>query len=178
MALLRGMAKAVIEESATDPNALDRVFIDRHTHGFEEYRTLCEATPWKQLERQSGLSRRDILKAARVYSRADRTLISWCLGVSQHEHGVDTVREIVNVLLLRGNLGREGAGPSPCAGTATSRATAPAASTTGRSRSSWTCSPRRAASTRRASTASTPWAPSRRCTRARSRSSSAWAATS
>ncbi|OSC56049.1 formate dehydrogenase, partial [Streptomyces sp. 4F] len=51
MALLRGMAKAVIEESATDPNALDRVFIDRHTHGFEEYRTLCEATPWKQLER-------------------------------------------------------------------------------------------------------------------------------
>ncbi|MFF9824224.1 FdhF/YdeP family oxidoreductase [Streptomyces albidoflavus] len=116
MALLRGMAKAVIEESATDPNALDRVFIDRHTHGFEEYRTLCEATPWKQLERQSGLSRRDILKAAQVYSRADRTLISWCLGVSQHEHGVDTVREIVNVLLLRGNLGREGAGPSPVRG--------------------------------------------------------------
>ncbi|MGN0115888.1 MAG: FdhF/YdeP family oxidoreductase [Streptomyces albidoflavus] len=116
MALLRGMAKAVLEESATDPNALDRVFIDRHTHGFEEYRALCEATPWKQLERQSGLSRRDILKAAQVYSRADRTLISWCLGVSQHEHGVDTVREIVNVLLLRGNLGREGAGPSPVRG--------------------------------------------------------------
>ncbi|MGF0167786.1 FdhF/YdeP family oxidoreductase [Streptomyces albidoflavus] len=116
MALLRGIAKAVLEESATDPNALDRVFIDRHTHGFEEYRALCEATPWEELERQSGLSRRDILKAAQVYSRADRTLISWCLGVSQHEHGVDTVREIVNVLLLRGNLGREGAGPSPVRG--------------------------------------------------------------
>ncbi|MCM3820139.1 FdhF/YdeP family oxidoreductase [Streptomyces albidoflavus] len=116
MALLRGMAKAVLEESATDPNALDRVFIDRHTHGFEEYRALCEATPWEELERQSGLSRQDILKAAQVYSRADRTLISWCLGVSQHEHGVDTVREIVNVLLLRGNLGREGAGPSPVRG--------------------------------------------------------------
>ncbi|WP_258040296.1 FdhF/YdeP family oxidoreductase, partial [Streptomyces sp. SM9] len=116
MALLRGMAKAVLEESATDPNALDRVFIDRHTHGFEEYRALCEATPWEELERQSGLSRQDILKAAQVYSRADRTLISWCLGVSQHEHGVDSVREIVNVLLLRGNLGREGAGPSPVRG--------------------------------------------------------------
>ncbi|MFE4819406.1 FdhF/YdeP family oxidoreductase [Streptomyces sp. NPDC056704] len=116
MALLRGMAKAVIEESASDPKALDREFIDRHTQGFEEYRALCEATPWHELERQSGLTRADILKAADVYSRSDRTLISWCLGVSQHEHGVDTVREIVNLLLLRGNLGREGAGPSPVRG--------------------------------------------------------------
>ncbi|QIZ00528.1 FdhF/YdeP family oxidoreductase [Streptomyces sp. S1D4-11] len=116
MALLRGMAKAVIEESASDPKALDREFIDRHTQGFEEYRALCEATPWQELERQSGLTRADILKAAEVYSRSDRTLISWCLGVSQHEHGVDTVREIVNLLLLRGNLGREGAGPSPVRG--------------------------------------------------------------
>ena len=116
MALLRGMAKAVIDESASNPKALDREFIDRHTQGFEEYRALCEATPWQELERQSGLTRADILKAAEVYSRADRTLISWCLGVSQHEHGVDTVREIVNLLLLRGNLGREGAGPSPVRG--------------------------------------------------------------
>ncbi|MGW3631249.1 FdhF/YdeP family oxidoreductase [Streptomyces sp. NPDC005122] len=116
MALMRGIAKAVIEESEHDPKALDREFIDRHTHGFEAYRAVCEATPWKDLERQSGLSRAEILKAADVYSRSDRTLISWCLGVSQHEHGVDTIREIVNVLLLRGNLGREGAGPSPVRG--------------------------------------------------------------
>ncbi|WP_326570765.1 FdhF/YdeP family oxidoreductase [Actinacidiphila glaucinigra] len=116
MALMRGIAKAVLEQSAGDPKALDREFIERYTHGFEEYRALCEATPWEELERQSGLTRADILRAAAVYSRSDRTLISWCLGVSQHEHGVDTVREIVNVLLLRGNLGREGAGPSPVRG--------------------------------------------------------------
>ncbi|PVC77511.1 formate dehydrogenase [Streptomyces sp. CS081A] len=116
MALLRGMAKAVLEQSATDPKALDREFIERHTAGFEEYRALCEATPWEELETQSGLSRDDILKAARVYREADRSIISWCLGVTQHEHGVDTVREIVNLLLLRGNLGREGAGPSPVRG--------------------------------------------------------------
>ncbi|MFI8182746.1 FdhF/YdeP family oxidoreductase [Actinacidiphila glaucinigra] len=116
MALMRGIAKAVLEQSASDPKALDREFIERYTHGFEEYRALCEATPWEELERQSGLTRADILRAAAVYSRSDRTLISWCLGVSQHEHGVDTVREIVNVLLLRGNLGREGAGPSPVRG--------------------------------------------------------------
>lgn len=116
MAFLRGIAKAVLEQSTSDPKALDREFIDRHTDGFDAYRELCEATPWDEIEHQSGLSRQDILKAARVYRDADRSIISWCLGVTQHEHGVDTVREIVNVLLLRGNLGREGAGPSPVRG--------------------------------------------------------------
>ncbi|WP_042421295.1 FdhF/YdeP family oxidoreductase [Streptacidiphilus anmyonensis] len=116
MALLRGMAKAILEQAKTDPKALDQLFIDRHTHGFEEYRKVCEATSWEELERQSGVPRKDILKAARVYRDADRSIVSWCLGVTQHEHGVDTVREIVNLLLLRGNLGREGAGPSPVRG--------------------------------------------------------------
>ncbi|WP_329180395.1 FdhF/YdeP family oxidoreductase [Streptomyces sp. NBC_01477] len=116
MAFLRGVAKAVLEESAHDPKALDHEFIGRYTFGFEDYRALCEATSWEQLEEQSGVPRADILKAARIYSASDRTLVSWCLGITQHEHGVDTVREIVNVLLLRGNLGREGAGPSPVRG--------------------------------------------------------------
>ncbi|WP_330234633.1 FdhF/YdeP family oxidoreductase [Streptomyces sp. NBC_00566] len=116
MALLRGMAKAIIAESETDPKALDQEFIDRHTSGFAEYRAVVEATPWEELELQSGLSRAEIESAARVYCDADRAIFSWCLGVTQHEHGVDTVREIVNVLLLRGNLGREGAGPSPVRG--------------------------------------------------------------
>ncbi|BBX61379.1 oxidoreductase alpha (molybdopterin) subunit [Mycobacterium saskatchewanense] len=116
MALMRGIAKAVLEESRSNPKALDHEFIARYTHGFEEYRAVCESTSWAELEHQSGLSRADILKAADVYSRSDRTLISWCLGVTQHEHGVDAIREIVNVLLLRGNLGREGAGPSPVRG--------------------------------------------------------------
>ncbi|MFE5740971.1 FdhF/YdeP family oxidoreductase [Streptomyces celluloflavus] len=116
LALLRGMAKAILEQATSDPQALDREFIDRHTTGFEEYRALCEATPWREIEKQTEISRPDILKAARVYREADRSIVSWCLGISQHEHGVDTVREIVNLLLLRGNLGREGAGPSPVRG--------------------------------------------------------------
>nr|WP_233273845.1 FdhF/YdeP family oxidoreductase [Streptomyces broussonetiae] len=116
MALLRGMAKAVLEQARSDPKALDQEFIERHTIGFDDYRKVCEATPWQEIERQSGLDRADILKAARVYRDADRSIVSWCLGLSQHEHGVDTVREIVNLLLLRGNLGREGAGPSPVRG--------------------------------------------------------------
>ncbi|MFJ6841240.1 FdhF/YdeP family oxidoreductase [Streptomyces griseoluteus] len=116
MALLRGMAKAILAESETNPKALDQEFIDRHTSGFAEYRAVVEATPWEELELQSGLSRAEIESAARIYCDADRAIFSWCLGVTQHEHGVDTVREIVNVLLLRGNLGREGAGPSPVRG--------------------------------------------------------------
>ncbi|MGW5943420.1 FdhF/YdeP family oxidoreductase [Streptomyces celluloflavus] len=116
LALLRGMAKAILEQATSDPQALDREFIDRHTTGFEEYRALCEATPWREIEKQTEISRPDILKAARIYREADRSIVSWCLGISQHEHGVDTVREIVNLLLLRGNLGREGAGPSPVRG--------------------------------------------------------------
>ncbi|MFF0558197.1 FdhF/YdeP family oxidoreductase [Streptomyces sp. NPDC004266] len=116
MALVRGMAKAILEQSATDPKALDQEFVERHTTGFEEYRAACEATSWEEIEAQSGLSRADVLEATRVYREADRSIISWCLGITQHEHGVDTVREIVNLLLLRGNLGREGAGPSPVRG--------------------------------------------------------------
>ncbi|MFG3305155.1 FdhF/YdeP family oxidoreductase [Streptomyces wuyuanensis] len=116
MALLRGISKAVLEQAKSDPHALDQEFVDRYTAGFDAYRSLCEETPWSEIERQSGIDCEDILKAARVYRDADRSIVSWCLGISQHEHGVDTVREIVNVLLLRGNLGREGAGPSPVRG--------------------------------------------------------------
>ncbi|MDA3642746.1 FdhF/YdeP family oxidoreductase [Saccharopolyspora indica] len=116
MALVRGMAKAVFEEAEHDPKAVDAEFVDRHTTGFDDYRALCEATPWPEIERQSGVSRAVITAAARVYCEADRSIFSWCLGITQHEHGVDTVREIVNLLLLRGNLGREGAGPSPVRG--------------------------------------------------------------
>lgn len=116
MALLRGMAKAILEQAGADPKALDQEFIDRHTEGFEAYRARCEATPWEEIETQSGLGRAAVLKAARVYREADRTIVSWCLGLTQHEHGVDTVREIVNLLLLRGNVGREGAGPCPVRG--------------------------------------------------------------
>jgi molybdopterin-dependent oxidoreductase alpha subunit len=116
MALLRGMAKTLFEWSDTDPGALDTEFIARHTTGFDDYRTACAAVSWAELTHQSGLSRADIEAAARVYRESDRAVFSWCLGISQHEHGVDTVREIVNLLLLRGNIGREGAGPSPVRG--------------------------------------------------------------
>lgn len=116
LALIRGIAKAVLERSETDTRAIDALFIERHTTGFDEYARQLAETTWRELEEQSGLSEDAIRQAAAIYSEADRTIVSWCLGVTQHEHGVDTVREIINLLLLRGNLGREGAGPSPVRG--------------------------------------------------------------
>jgi molybdopterin-dependent oxidoreductase alpha subunit len=116
LALIRGVSKAVLEAARTDPKAIDVEFIDRYTSGFEQYRALCESTDWKELERQSGVSEAKIRNLAKVYVNATATIISWCLGITQQEHGVDTVREFVNLLLLRGNIGREGAGPCPIRG--------------------------------------------------------------
>jgi molybdopterin-dependent oxidoreductase alpha subunit len=116
LALLRGVSKAVLEASQIDPTAIDREFISRYTCGFEQYQELCEATEWKELERQSGVDEATIRRLAKVYLDSGSTIISWCLGITQQEHGVDTVREIVNLLLLRGNIGREGAGPCPIRG--------------------------------------------------------------
>jgi molybdopterin-dependent oxidoreductase alpha subunit len=116
MALLRGVAKAVFEAAATDPEMLDGEFLKRCTHGLEEYRALCEATAWSELVQGSGVEEEGIRKLADSYLKSGRVIIAWCLGLTQHEHGVDTVREIVNLLLLRGNIGREGAGPCPVRG--------------------------------------------------------------
>jgi molybdopterin-dependent oxidoreductase alpha subunit len=116
LALLRGVAKAVFEAAATDASVLDSAFVDRYTRGFAEYQAVCETTPWTDLVRDSGVDEHAIRALADVYIGSKRTIIAWCLGLTQHEHGVETIREIVNVLLLRGNIGRPGAGPCPIRG--------------------------------------------------------------
>ena len=116
MALLRGVAKAAFEAAEADPAVLDGEFLEAFTHGLAEYRALCAVTPWSDLAEQSGVSEAEIRALAGSYMKSEKVIIAWCLGLTQHEHGVDTVREIVNVLLLRGNIGREGAGPCPVRG--------------------------------------------------------------
>ncbi|WP_211240963.1 FdhF/YdeP family oxidoreductase [Hamadaea tsunoensis] len=116
LALLRGVAKALLETAGHDEAALDREFIEQHTSGFDAYRSAVEETAWDDIVRDSGIAEADIRALAQSYRDSERTVIAWCLGLTQHEHGVDTVREIVNVLLLRGNIGRPGTGPSPVRG--------------------------------------------------------------
>ena len=115
-ALLRGVAKHLIESSRTDPEAIAREFIERYTSGFEAYRSRVEATPWEEIERRSGVPAAKIREMGEIYRKSQSAIIAWCLGLTQQKHSCDAIREIVNVLLLRGNLGREGAGPSPIRG--------------------------------------------------------------
>jgi molybdopterin-dependent oxidoreductase alpha subunit len=116
LALIRGVAKAVFEAAEKDPAVLDREFIAYHTRGFDEYRALVESTPWPDLVEGSGIAESEIRKLAESYIGSKRVIMAWCLGITQHEHGVNTVREFVNLLLLRGNIGREGAGVCPVRG--------------------------------------------------------------
>ncbi|MCU1464527.1 MAG: molybdopterin-dependent oxidoreductase alpha subunit [Actinomycetia bacterium] len=116
LALLRGVAKAVFEAAEQDPDVLDREFIEHYTRGVDEYRALVTATPWAELVRDAGVDEATIRRLADGYLASKRLIIAWCLGLTQHEHGVDTVREVVNLLLLRGHIGRAGAGPCPIRG--------------------------------------------------------------
>jgi len=116
MALMRGVAKHLLETAETDPNAIDWRFIERYAAGFESYQATLEKTSWEELVRQSGVELAQIHALGEVYRKSGSAIISWCLGVTQQEHAVDTIREIMNVLLMRGNIGREGAGPCPIRG--------------------------------------------------------------
>ncbi|MDR0481582.1 MAG: FdhF/YdeP family oxidoreductase [Cellulomonadaceae bacterium] len=116
MALLRGIAKCVFEAAEEDPSVIDSAFVEEFTDGYEAYKAVVDGTSWEEIVTQAGLTEAEIRAAGDIYLAADSAIIAWCLGVTQHEHGVDSIREIVNVLLLRGNIGRKGAGPSPVRG--------------------------------------------------------------
>jgi molybdopterin-dependent oxidoreductase alpha subunit len=115
-ALIRGMAKALFELAENDHTAIDTAFLERFTDGADAYRSVCEEANWQDLEHQSGVPEAQIRQLASIYRQSNASIIGWCLGISQQEHGVDTVREIMNLLLLRGNIGRRGAGPCPIRG--------------------------------------------------------------
>lgn len=139
-------------------------FIERCTHGFDAYRALVVGTPWSELVEQSGIAEPDIRRLADSYLASSRVIIAWCLGLTQHEHGVDTVREIVNVLLLRETSVVREPARARFGDTATCRATARAESITARPMTFSTGSARSMVSNRGASTEWVPSTPFRRCT--------------
>lgn len=117
VALLQGMAKAVLEAEGERPGqVLDQAFIDASTTGFDAYRTAIQATPWDVITTQSGVSEDDIRRAAAIYAGAERVITCWAMGLTQHRNAVSNVQEIVNLMLLRGNIGRPGAGLCPVRG--------------------------------------------------------------
>lgn len=117
VALLKGIMKEVLEAEARAPGrVLDWDFLRAHTTGFDAFRSALERQPWEPLLEQSGLSREQMRSAAEVYVEAGSSIVCWAMGLTQHRHAVANVQEIVNLLLLRGNLGRPGAGPCPVRG--------------------------------------------------------------
>jgi molybdopterin-dependent oxidoreductase alpha subunit len=121
MAALRGIAKYLLqwEREAAAKGAkrvFDHDFIAAHTLGVDDYLAQVDATSWELIERQSGLSLHEIEQAARMYARAEKVIICWAMGITQHRHSVATVQEIANLQLLCGHIGRPGAGLCPVRG--------------------------------------------------------------
>ena len=117
MAAMRGIMKEMLEEEDRRPGAaLDRQFIDQYTTGFEEFAAHVCATPWDQILEISGLTREQIRTAAEIAMRAKRIICCWAMGLTQHKNAVATIQEVMNFLLLGGNIGKRGAGPCPVRG--------------------------------------------------------------
>jgi len=121
LAALAGIGKAVLsahDESLArcGPAVLDLGFIAEHTTGFDRYAAWLRAQDWDELERRSGLHRADMEATARVYAAAGSAIGIYGMGLTQHRAGVETVQMLVNLLLMRGNIGKRGAGICPVRG--------------------------------------------------------------
>ena len=120
-AAVKGLCKRLLEldDSARAEGrarVLDVDFIEGHTQGFEALASDLRAEPWGLLETESGLTHQDLCVAADVYAKANSAIICWGMGITQHQHSVKTIQMLLNLLLLRGNLGRPGAGACPVRG--------------------------------------------------------------
>src|SRR3982075_839037 len=121
IALLKGIMKHLVALDAKSlaeggPGVLDRDFIKNHTTGIDELVAVLDATSWDAIEEASGLSRSDIEFVGNIYAKAERVIINYGMGITQHRHGTGNVQQIANLLMLRGNIGRKGAGISPLRG--------------------------------------------------------------
>ncbi|HEX2604158.1 MAG TPA: FdhF/YdeP family oxidoreductase [Oxalicibacterium sp.] len=116
-----GMAKWIIEEDDAAqregrPRIVDAQFIAEHTSGFEEFAAAARAADWNEIERISGVTRAELAQAAQTYARAKSVMLLYGMGVTQHREGVRNIHMLTNLLLLRGNMGKPGAGICPIRG--------------------------------------------------------------
>jgi molybdopterin-dependent oxidoreductase alpha subunit len=117
IALLKGVMKELLALEAERPGkVLDAPFLAQHTQGFEAFRAALEALPFEPLLAESGVSRAEMRALAELYAGAERSIACWAMGLTQHRFGVANVQELMNLLLLRGNIGKPGAGPCPVRG--------------------------------------------------------------
>ena len=115
-AAVKGMMKHLVDREDAGEPVLDHAFIAEHTTGIDALLADLRAESWTALERESGLTIEQMRQAGDIYCNARKVIACWGMGITQHQHSVATIQLIVDLLLLRGNIGREGAGPCPVRG--------------------------------------------------------------
>ncbi|SMO98346.1 FdhF/YdeP family oxidoreductase [Paracoccus laeviglucosivorans] len=115
IAAIAGICKHLFQMDGTTP-VIDREFIAKHGHGFDAFEQYIHALTWPEIEAACGLSPEELRHIARIYARSKRCIAVYGMGLTQHVHGSDSIGMLVNLLLMRGNLGRLGAGICPVRG--------------------------------------------------------------
>ncbi len=111
MALFQAIGSLLLEW-----DAIDRDFIDEYVTGFEAYAAHVAELDWAKVEAATGLTREQVTEAARMFADSPATITCWAMGITQHHNSVATIKEIVNVALMQGNIGKPGAGLCPVRG--------------------------------------------------------------
>ncbi|MBP2435679.1 FdhF/YdeP family oxidoreductase [Microbacterium amylolyticum] len=115
-ALFQAIGKHLLEQEALHGGVVDQRFVASHTSGFDAYAGSVAEVSWSDLERATGLSEERMRAIAEQVRASQATIVCWAMGLTQHKHSVPTLREVVNVLLLQGSIGRPGAGVCPVRG--------------------------------------------------------------
>ncbi|HET6861550.1 MAG TPA: FdhF/YdeP family oxidoreductase, partial [Pyrinomonadaceae bacterium] len=117
VALLKGISKAVLEREEQSPGSiLDHKFIGELTEGYEQFVAGLKNVSWQEITTHSGVARDQIEEAAQIFVSSKRTIFCWAMGLTQHRNAVANIQEIVNLMLLRGQIGLPGAGLCPVRG--------------------------------------------------------------
>ncbi|RDI32302.1 molybdopterin-dependent oxidoreductase alpha subunit [Rhodococcus sp. AG1013] len=117
MALFQGLGRLLLEAEDRAPGTVvDRAFVDRHCAGFEEYADHVRAVDLDTVVEATGLTMQQLEDTARALAESDRTVTCWAMGLTQQAHAVATIQEAVNLLLMRGMIGKPGAGVCPVRG--------------------------------------------------------------
>lgn len=115
-ALFQAIAKHLFEVEGERGGVLDRPFIERHTSGFDEFERAMKDASWSEFETATGIDETELRRIAEIVRGSTSTIVCWAMGLTQHKHSVPTLRDVVNLLLMQGNLGRTGAGLCPVRG--------------------------------------------------------------
>jgi formate dehydrogenase major subunit len=117
LALFQALGLLLLEaEDAAPGTVLDHEFLQEHTTGLDAYRDHVRQLSWEDVLASTGLTRQELEKLRDLVLSHRNVVVCWAMGLTQHKNSVQTIRELVNVLLLRGSIGRPGAGVCPVRG--------------------------------------------------------------